>query len=237
LTDKGWAVLKGEETAAGHLLPQATITAPEATARYDPALFQQLRAERKTLADVDGVPPYVIFSDRALQEMATYFPHSAASFGQIHGIGQVKVTQYADIFLPLIRDYCAANGLVEKPKLTGSAPVPARTRLGRSRADEVGEAFQAGQSLDELMATFGIKRSTILSHLNNYVQQGQTLPIEPLQAASTLAADGQTAVLEIFAALGADRLAPVFAALDGQVSYEELHLLRLIYRLQAGQGA
>ena len=50
--------------------------AEEIAADYDAALFEQLRACRKILADERNVPPYVIMSDRALQEMATYFPHS-----------------------------------------------------------------------------------------------------------------------------------------------------------------
>ncbi len=117
LTDKGWAVLKGEEKLMGALQPkeEATPTITE-TVDHDTGLFQQLRTLRRELADAAGVPPYVVFGDRSLMEMAAYFPHSRESFLQMHGVGQAKVERYADAFLPVIRAYCAENDLAEKPK-------------------------------------------------------------------------------------------------------------------------
>ncbi|MCA9972928.1 MAG: RecQ family ATP-dependent DNA helicase, partial [Anaerolineales bacterium] len=232
LTDKGWQVLKGEEPFWGQMAEQAAITAPTQTETldYDPALFQQLRARRKELADADGVPPYVIFSDRTLQELATYFPQSTAAFAQIHGIGQVKVAQYADVFLPLIRDYCAAHGLQEQPRLAAAPPAAApRVSIGKSRTEEVGEAFVAGQSIAELMTTYGVQYRTIVGHLAKYARAGHALPAAQLRAELDLPPDAQQAVLDTFAAFEGDFLTPVFEALDGQVSYEDLHVLRLLY--------
>ena len=108
---------KGEKVWGAPVKPSTYVT-PDETARYDLGLFEQLRAKRKELADAERVPPYMIFSDRALQEMATYFPHSAVSFERMHGVGQVKIEKYADIFLPIIHTYCQEHGLTEKPKST-----------------------------------------------------------------------------------------------------------------------
>ena len=112
-------------------------THPDETSEYDSVLFEQLRAKRKELADTESIPPYVIFSDRTLKEVATYFPQSKESFEKIHGIGQIKVEKYADNFLPIICTYCQQHEQTERPKST--------SRVGRAttglkpRSQEVGE--------------------------------------------------------------------------------------------------
>ncbi len=76
---------------------------------YDMELFEQLRALRKNLANQKNVPPFVIFNDVALQEMAYYFPVSKDSFLQISGVGAMKLAQYGEKFMPIIRDYVKAH--------------------------------------------------------------------------------------------------------------------------------
>ena len=232
LTEKGWAVLKGAQVSGTPLEGRTRSSDHEAradeAAGYDSHLFEQLRTKRKEVADAERVPPYVIFSDRTLQEMATYFPHSEAAFESLHGVGQAKVGRYAAIFLPIIRAYCQERGLTENPK-----PVHRSiSRPSRVRSREVGEQFQAGKSLTELMQAYGVKRQTILSHLDKYVQSGNPLPVERLRAESGLSSETQKCVREAFDKLGMDFLRPVFETFNKTISYEELHLMRTISRLQ-----
>ena len=72
---------------------------------YDESLFEQLRALRKTLAAEQGVPPYVIFSDKTLHEMARRFPTTASALLQITGVGETKLARYGQPFLALIQAY------------------------------------------------------------------------------------------------------------------------------------
>ena len=227
LTSKGRAVLKGEQVWGIPVETQVhRHTHPDETGESDSVLFEQLRAKRKELADSEGVPPYMIFSDRALKEMATYFPHSKESFETMHGIGQIKVEKYADSFLPIICTYCQQHGLTEKPK---STRVVVPKVKGQSHSQEVGERFQAGESIAELMRDYGVKRGTIISHLTKYVQAGNSLPLEQLYAESSLSDEIKDRVLETFDDLGPDYLNPVFDAFNETISYEELHLIRVIY--------
>jgi ATP-dependent DNA helicase RecQ len=239
LTDSAWDVMKGDEQVFGRLAEPQVMSGDVAseTADYDPTLFQQLRAKRKELADADGVPPYVIFSDRALQEMATYFPHSAVAFGQMHGVGKIKVEQYADIFLPLIRAYCQTNNLSEKPKIAPTSTVSPRLTIGKSRMEEVGEAFAEGQSVEALMQLYGVKQRTILGHLSKFVEAGNTLPTDQVRATSSLSDEMQTAVLQKFAELDTDYLRPIFEAFNEEIEYDELHLMRLVYWLETAAAA
>jgi len=77
-----------------------------------------LRKERKRLADLSGIPPYVIFSDKSLVEMATYFPQSDGCLLDIHGVGTVKQKKYGTVFLPIIREYCSLHHIEERIKST-----------------------------------------------------------------------------------------------------------------------
>jgi len=197
-------------------------------------LFDRLRQKRKELADAAGVPPYVIFSDRSLVEMAAYYPQSSESFLQINGVGAVKLQNYGAAFLDVIRAYCQANRLDEKRKpLAGSAAQVAdalERALRKPRHVEVAEAYNAGGTIDTLAAQYGVQRGTILDHLAKFSSEGGALRRgDDFLAESRLAAPLQQAALQAFEALGAKRLKPVFDALEGSVDYEELKLLRLHY--------
>ena len=75
LTPRGQAALAGAEVHVPAATPRATV-APATEPAHDAALFARLRALRRELADAADLPPYVVFSDRSLTEMATYFPQS-----------------------------------------------------------------------------------------------------------------------------------------------------------------
>jgi ATP-dependent DNA helicase RecQ len=66
-------------------------------------LFQKLRALRKEIADEQRVPPYVVFSDASLREMAQRQPVDDAAFRGIAGVGDQKVVRYGPPFMTAIR--------------------------------------------------------------------------------------------------------------------------------------
>ncbi len=77
---------------------------PEPTeAIPDPGLYERLRALRRKLADEKTVPAFVVFSDKALLDMAARRPQSRADFLEVHGVGQRKLEEYGDVFLAEIR--------------------------------------------------------------------------------------------------------------------------------------
>ena len=80
---------------------------------YYEALFELLRSLRKKIADERGVPPYVIFHDATLQQIASRLPQSRESFSRISGIGARKLEEFSDEFLAVIRSYARENGLTE----------------------------------------------------------------------------------------------------------------------------
>jgi len=69
----------------------------------DPALFERLRVVRKRLADAEGVPAYIVFSDAVLRQMAAVMPKSVGEMLAISGVGPVKLERYGEAFLEELR--------------------------------------------------------------------------------------------------------------------------------------
>ena len=72
-------------------------------------LFERLRSLRKQIADAQGVPPYVVFNDASLREMAQRRPLDSQGFGEITGVGARKLTQYSDAFISVIRQFSSKS--------------------------------------------------------------------------------------------------------------------------------
>ena len=71
----------------------------------DEELFQALRTKRRALAEAQGVPPYVIFGDRTLIQIAQEKPRHAHEFSRLYGVGAAKLERYADAFLAVVEDH------------------------------------------------------------------------------------------------------------------------------------
>ncbi|MDP6566125.1 MAG: DNA helicase RecQ [Alphaproteobacteria bacterium] len=88
--------------------PARTAAAAPPEAELDPAetsLLMALKELRRRLAGERGVPAYVVFHDRSLADMARRRPQSVADFGQIHGVGEAKSRDFAEVFLAAIAEH------------------------------------------------------------------------------------------------------------------------------------
>ncbi len=107
LTEKCRPLLKGQDTIAFRLDPVQKTSKKLSKAPLpediDVGVWEALRAHRRELAEVQGVPPYVIFHDSTLQAMAEQMPSSMAEFGALPGVGERKLEKYGDGFLQVLR--------------------------------------------------------------------------------------------------------------------------------------
>jgi ATP-dependent DNA helicase RecQ len=236
LSPKASAALSNRSIIMGQLQEveeRASKKANKQELEYNHALFALLRAKRKELADAAGLPPYVIFADRTLVEMAAYVPQSPERLLDISGVGQVKAQQYGDVFLELLRDYCRKHNLPEKDKAT-KAPRRSKEASGQ-RFEMVAEAFNTGDSIAALMERYHVTVDTILKHLTSYVEVGNSLRrADELLALSSASPDQQAAAFAAFDELGTALLKPVFDQLNGSITYDELKILRLCFLSQNG---
>ena len=80
---------------------------PEAAPLLNAELFRQLAQLRKELANADKVPPYMVFHDKTLHEMASKMPANLLAMGNISGVGQAKLDKYGPAFLDVINSSVA----------------------------------------------------------------------------------------------------------------------------------
>ena len=243
LTPQAWDLFKGRCTFHGTLETENNAAKEQNRTSskirgtdqvFDQALFDILKCKRKALADDARVPPFVIFSDKTLMELAAWFPQGPEEFLQIHGVGQAKAQKYGDIFITLIRQYCAENGIAgpRRPEDTAVQTQPHSEPSrpgGKRRHIEIGEAYNSGESIQQLMTRYNIKRQTIVNHLYTYWREDHPLRCDRLLDETALDAEARERVLAAFESLGSDALSPVYQALDRSIGYDDLHILRLYH--------
>jgi ATP-dependent DNA helicase RecQ len=231
--------------------PQPAAFPPEGQLDYDKTLFEELRSSRRVLADSRGVPPYVVFSDASLQEMAYYLPQSLDSFSRINGVGQAKLSEYGESFLSVIRRHAETHGLTERP-------IPSRRerRSGRRAAPGDGDSsspspdspgpprrpgptyyetkglLEQGLTIYQVAQQRGLGEGTIINHLERLVMAGEKLDLAHLLPPPEHLAKIESAFNE----RGTQFLAPVREALGEGYSYEELRLVRLHLRRRGGEA-
>ncbi len=235
LTSKGWDVMRSKFKVLGRFdkaedIYERLYNKNIENVEYDTVLFEVLKQKRKELADNANIPPYAVFSDKTLIEMATYFPQSKKYLMQIFGMGAAKFNKYGDIFINLISEYCYEKGIEEKLKLSSLSIKKQKSRnKKKSKCVAVGEKYNEGCDIKDLMRIFGIKKQTVLNNLLKFYQAGNELDSDGFLAESSLSASEIDVVLRYFEDYGYESLSLISEALNHSVPYEELHLLRLYY--------
>ncbi len=115
LTEEARPLLRGEmqlELAVPRLDTAARTAKSDklSSKHYDKKLFAKLRKLRKSIADEENIPPYVVFNDATLIDMAEILPTSYGEMLAVNGVGQRKLDKYADPFLDLIQDHLTYHG-------------------------------------------------------------------------------------------------------------------------------
>ena len=180
LTEKSDGVLKGSvrvDLIKVKIREEKASLASEVPHEYFKDLFDDLKQVRTAFAKSENVPPYIIFSDASLIEMAAYLPLSDAEMLKISGVGDLKLKKYGADFLIIIRNYCHTNKLESRINLKA----PKRERKVRTKRDQHGDdtynislkMFKSGRSADEIAAERSMVRSTIENHLARFIPTGE----------------------------------------------------------------
>jgi ATP-dependent DNA helicase RecQ len=121
-------ILKNERSERRAARREARAMLPAA----DGALFEKLRAKRMELARAQNLPPYVIFHDRTLAEMAARRPRTPDELAAVPGVGEAKLARYGAALLEIINGHGGGDGAAppDEPPLTGLAPSTAAASGG-----------------------------------------------------------------------------------------------------------
>ncbi|MCY4366507.1 MAG: DNA helicase RecQ [Chloroflexi bacterium] len=204
---------------------------------YDPALFEELRALRRQLADEQDVPPFVVFNDVALRYMAAAFPQSLESFGRVPGVGSAKLEQYGDRFVAAITTFAQARGLADRTGEMGLSRNSESSRrtsgrrerqtAGRSSTyEQTRQMLSQGLTIGEIASQRGLAHTTIIGQIERMAAQGQELSLEHLLPSP----DRLQRIKEALDVCGDQYLKPLREYLGQEFEYDELRLSRLVLR-------
>ncbi|MCA9087864.1 MAG: RecQ family ATP-dependent DNA helicase, partial [Planctomycetaceae bacterium] len=231
LTDAGVLVLKGETTPR-LLRPQTTSKAespksaeqdavdPKSWEGVDRPLFEHLRDVRLELARERGVPPYVIFGDAALRDMARKRPTTPDGFLMVNGVGKKKCLDFGERFVEEITRWSLEHALstdVAPARETAPPPPPRNVTAGARAAFPL---FAAGTSIDDVAEQLGRARSTVSGYLVDYLREERVIDASPW--VDSVKRQQVEAVIE---QVGAGPLKPIYMALNEQIDYETIRVV------------
>ena len=231
VSQAGRGFLQRRETLTLSRAQRRVVTTPAQDApalEYDQALFQELRGLRRRIAEEKSVPPYVVFGDASLREMAAYLPQTLESFGRINGVGTAKLEEYGERFLAAIVDHARPRGLGEKP-------IPGRRRERESSRtaqrsgsthEETKRLFGQKLTIHQIAQQRGLSEGTIIGHLERLALAGKELDLGHVLPPP----EYLDRIVAAFQAHGAQFLAPVRDSLRDAHTYEELRLVRIYLR-------
>ncbi|MGV3287325.1 DNA helicase RecQ [Bacillus wiedmannii] len=167
VTEKGKEVLLGKE----NVLRKERVETRQIV--QDHPLFEVLREVRKEIAQGEGVPPFVIFSDQTLKDMCAKMPQSDSELLSVKGIGEHKLVKYGSHFLQAVQHFIKDNPNYAETVKT--EVVTERKKSGKASANshlETYEMYKQGIDLDEIAKERGLSRQTIENHLIRSFEDG-----------------------------------------------------------------
>ena len=210
ITERGQQVLKGElqvplkkfqpsEKAEKPTRASKKAAADAATAAFgspEARLFDLMKKLRKQIADEQGVPPYVVFTDLTLQEMAQEQPTNRVAMLAVSGVGMKRFENYGEAFIKLILEHGYPRAVPTADDSPGSddfGPAP-RTAAQKAADRDVNGTEEVtlklhlqGLSVDEIAAQRGLAHSTIGGHLERAYAKGRDLRIQDFLSDTDLA--------------------------------------------------
>ncbi|WP_341228187.1 DNA helicase RecQ [uncultured Arcticibacterium sp.] len=224
LSEVSWQILKGkrkvelsEFVSFEEKKAQQDAEVPSGNAKRDfikNELFEKLRQLRKEIADKAGIPPYVVFHDSSLLEMATDKPIIESQMLAVGGVGQEKLKKYGKVFLKEIVNYVNANKVVIK---------------GMTYTQTL-QLFKEGNSLEEIAVMRKMSPGTIAGHLVKLKSEGEDIDLKKL--IDTWSYDTIIKGAKELGMTPSHIIKPLFEHLGGDIGYDKIRLAMSIWEAE-----
>ncbi|MEL6384208.1 MAG: RecQ family ATP-dependent DNA helicase, partial [Cyanobacteria bacterium J06626_18] len=227
LNAASWQVLRKQVTVQV-AIPEDLRGISQTETTTDPAaeagLLAKLRSLRKRLADEQGVPPYIVFTETSLRQMAQRMPRSQADFERISGVGRRKLEQYGQVFVDEINTFCDEHGLAGEPSRQPAYEGDHTPIVGNTHAI-TRQLYDQGHSPAEIAQLRNLRQTTIINHLADLIESGDEVNLDDL-----VPVDRQAAIWQALSQVVSNRLSEVRYHLKDQYTYDEIRLVRGAYR-------
>lgn len=200
---------------------EAIVTAAKSTGTADEALMAMLRDLRKKEAKKLGVPPFVIFQDPSLEDMALKYPISIDELSNVHGVGEGKAKKYGKPFVDLINRYVEDNDIIRPDDL-----VVKSTGANSGLKLYIIQNVDRKLGLDDIAKAKGLDMDGLLKEMEQIVYSGTKLNIR-YWIDEILDEDQQEEIHDYFMDSESDNIKDALKEFDGDYDIEELRLMRI----------
>ncbi|MFI0490987.1 RecQ family ATP-dependent DNA helicase [Flavobacterium sp.] len=200
---------------------EAIVTAAKSTGVADEALMGMLRDLRKKVAKRLGVPPFVVFQDPSLEDMALKYPVSNEELINIHGVGEGKAKKYGAAFLELISRYVEDNDIVRPDDL-----VVKSTGVNSVNKLYIIQNIDRKLPLSDIASSKGLTIDALIAEMEQIVNSGTKLNIK-YWIDEMLDDDQQEEIHDYFMESHSDNIEDALKEFEGDYDLEELRLMRI----------
>ncbi len=193
------------------------------TSNFDTALFEELRQLRTSEADHLGVPPYVVFGDKTLREMAISYPQTEEEFLTLNGVGQQKLAQFGELFLSVIQKYVETHDIIKNPTPKQKAEQKPKVLFEGTTVDETKKFLKQKIPLKAIAEIRGLTEGTVVSHMEKIISEDKSFDISYLQPKKKRF----DIIAKAFKKANTYALTPVKEILGDAYTYDELRLARV----------
>jgi ATP-dependent DNA helicase RecQ len=228
VTEKGLDFIKNpvsfmmsEDHEYNEMEDEAIVTAAKSSGTADEALMGMLRDLRKKVAKKLTVPPFVVFQDPSLEDMALKYPISIDELTNIHGVGEGKAKKYGKEFVELISRYVEENDIIRPDDL-----VVKSTGANSANKLYIIQNIDRKLSLDDISKGKGMNMETLIKEMEQIVYSGTKLNIR-YWIDEMLDDDQQEEIHEYFMESESDNIEDALKEFDGDYDINELRLMRI----------
>ena len=200
---------------------EAIVTASKSSGTADEALMAMLRELRKKVAKKLGVPPFVVFQDPSLEDMALKYPINIDELSNVHGVGEGKAKKYGKDFVELIARYVEDNDIIRPDDL-----VVKSTGANSSNKLYIIQNIDRKLPLEDIAKAQGKSFEDILDEMESIVNSGTKVNIN-YYINTILDNENQEEIFDYFGEAETDDLIAAYHEFDGLYSEEELRLMRI----------
>ena len=200
---------------------EAIVTAAKSSGTADEALMAMLRDLRKKVAKKLGVPPFVVFQDPSLEDMALKYPISIDELTNIHGVGEGKAKKYGKDFVALINRYVEENDIIRPDDL-----VVKSTGANSANKLYIIQNIDRKLSLLDIASAKGMNMDALIKEMEQIVYSGTKLNIK-YWIDEMLDDDQQEEIHDYFMESETDRIEDALREFDGEYDIDELRLMRI----------
>lgn len=189
---------------------------------YDVALFELLKNLRKKLAKEKNLPPYVIFQDPSLEEMATTYPTTKDDMANINGVGMGKVVKFGRQFIDLIKKY------VDDNEIETASEVVVKSAVNKSKIKiHIIQQVDRKVDLDIIADQKELAMAELIEEIEHICYSGTKLNLD-YYINQVIEPDKQDEIFDYFMAAESDNIAVAMDECDIEdITEEELRLMRI----------